>query len=183
MSRRSRRIAIGVAAVVLLQVAAFALYLRVEGDRGDKEQFRIEVLRGDILAPNILLERSDGTRVSLHAIGGNLRLVHFWATWCPPCVDELPGLRATSDELAGKGLTLIAVSMDENWDVIRSFFAGEVPPNIYRAVHSEAHKKFDVATLPDTYLVPSNGRLRVRYGGARNWRSQGAKQHLRAALR
>ena len=150
MSNRRRRIAIGVAAVALLQIAAIALYLRVEDDRGAKETFRFEKLRGDVLAPNILLERPDGTRVSLHAIGGNLRLVHFWATWCPPCVEELPGLLATSDELAGDGLTLIAVSMDENWDVIRSFFAGDVPRNIYRAVHREAYKKFEATAQRST---------------------------------
>lgn len=185
LSKPKRRIAIGVASLVLLQVVAIAIYLRVEGERSAKaeKEFRFEELRGDNLAPDILLERSDGTRMSLQAVGGEVRLVHFWATWCPPCVDELPGLLTTSRKLSSEGLTLVAISMDDDWDVIRSFFAGNVPAGVYRAVDKNAHRRFDVATLPDTYLVPLNGRLRLRYGGARDWLSNSAQEHLRDQIR
>jgi thiol-disulfide isomerase/thioredoxin len=185
LSERKRRIAIGVASLVLLQVAAIAIYRSVEGERSTKaeKEFRFEELRGDTLAPDILLERADGTRISLQAVGGDVRLVHFWATWCPPCVDELPGLLATSRKLSAEGLTLIAISMDEDWDVIRSFFSGNVPAGVYRAVDENAHQEFEIATLPDTYLVPLNGRLQLRYGGARHWMSAAAQEHLRAQIR
>jgi thiol-disulfide isomerase/thioredoxin len=184
LSERKRRIAIGVALLALLQVAAIAIYRGVEGKRSTAtaETFRFEELSGDALAPDILLERSDGTRTSLQALGGGVRLVHFWATWCPPCVDELPGLFTTSRKLSAEGLTLIAISMDDDWDVIRTFFSGEVPAGIYRAVDKDAYREFDVATLPDSYLVPRNGRLQLRYGGARDWLSAVAQEHLRDQL-
>ena len=181
---RKRRLAIGVVLLALLQVAAIAIYRSVEGERSTKAEkdFRFEELRGDTLAPDILLERADGTRMSLQAVGGDVRLVHFWATWCPPCVDELPGLLATAHKLAPEGLTLIAISMDDDWDVIRSFFSGNVPLGVYRAVDENAHQDFDIVTLPDTYLVPLNGHLQLRYGGARNWQSAAARKHLRDQL-
>ena len=184
MSERSRRILIGVVALAVLQAAVIAIYLRVDGERSTSagEAFRFEELDGTTLAPDMLLERSDGTRIPLQALRGGVRLVHFWATWCPPCVDELPGLLATAHKLAPDGLTLIAISMDDDWAVIRSFFSGHVPANVYRAVDKDAYRSYDVAALPDTYLVPGNGRLTLRYGGARDWLSAAALEHLRRQL-
>lgn len=182
MSRR-RRLALGIAAVVAIQGAALGIYLAVERARGSGSAFRVETLAGDTQAPNILLERADGTRVSLHDIDGRVRLVHFWATWCPPCVDELPGLLATSGELAAQGLSLVAISMDDDWAAIRRFFRGNVPTNIYRAVDHRAHQRYDIVSLPDTYLVPRDGRLLFRYGGARDWQSAAAGAHLAQQLR
>ena len=185
LSERNRRIAVGVALLALLQFAAIAVYCRVEGERSTAavRTFRFEQLEGDKLAPDILLERADGTRISLQSLGNGVRLVHFWATWCPPCVDELPGLLATSRTLSAEGLILIAISMDDDWHVIRSFFSDNVPAGVYRAVDKNAFRNFDVATLPDTYLVARNSRLQMRYGGARDWLSVAAREHLRRQLR
>lgn len=184
MSKRSVRIVIGVASMILLQVLAIALYRGIEEERqaDPQKQFRFETLRLGIPLPDILLEREDGTRISLRALGNDVRLVHFWATWCPPCVDELPGLLSTARELSPKGLTLVAISMDEDWDSIRAFFADKIPSEIYRAVDVDAYHEFDIATLPDTYLSSRNHRLRLRYGGARDWMSPVAREHLSAQL-
>ncbi len=182
---RRRRIVIGLAALVAIQGVAVGIYLAVQRSRGESEPnaFRVERLRGDVGAPDIVLERADGTRLSVHDLGGQVRLVHFWATWCPPCVEELPGLLATSRELSDHGLTLVAISMDDDWTKIRSFFGGAVAPEVYRAVDPKAHEKYDIVSLPDTYLVTRDSRLQLRYGGARDWRSRAARSHLREQLR
>lgn len=184
-SERRRRILIGLAALVAIQAAAVGIYLAVQRSRGESEPtaFRVEQLRGDLGAPDIVLERADGTRLSIHDLDAKFRLVHFWATWCPPCVEELPGLLATSRELSERGLTLVAISMDEDWSEIRSFFGGDVPPEVYRAVDPNAHEKYDIVSLPDTYLVRRDGRLQLRYGGARDWQTPAAQTHLDQQLR
>lgn len=183
MSSRSRALAV-IAALLGAQAAAIGIYFAVERARRPAgAEFRVEQLRGDVRAPNILLERLDGTRVSIHELDGRVRLVHFWATWCPPCVEELPGLLATSRALGDRGLELIAISMDDDWNVIRSFFDGEIPAEIYRAVEGSAHRRYDIVSLPDTYLVPRDGYLLLRYDGARDWRSAAAKAHLTSLLR
>lgn len=182
---RLRRIVVAVAVLVGIQAAAVGIYFAVQRSRRDfePERFRVERLRGETDAPNIALERVDGTRVSIHDLGGKVRLVHFWATWCAPCVKELPGLLATSRELADRGLALIAVSMDDDWSAIRSFFEGDVPAEVYRALDPEAHRSYDIVGLPDTYLVGPDGRLELRYGGARDWRDRAAREHLETRLR
>ena len=179
-----RKIVVTVAVLAAIQAAAVGIYYAVQRPRAKEPAgFRVEKLRGDARAPNLLLERADGRRLSINDVGSGVRLVHFWATWCPPCVDELPGLLATSRELAGSGLTLVAISMDDDWAAIRSFFDGEVPVEVYRAVDPDANAQYDVVSLPDTYLVSPGGRMRFRYGGARNWRSRDAIEHLAAQLR
>ena len=184
-NNRRRNIAIGIGVLVAVQAAAIALYFTIERDGGAKSDvpFRVERLGDDTPAPDIALERADGSRLSVHAVGGPVRLVHFWATWCPPCVDELPGLLATSRELASRGLTLIAISMDDDWPAIREFFDGDIPAEVYRAVDNDAHKRYDVYSLPDTYLVRQQAQLLLRYGGARDWRGPAAREHLILQLR
>jgi thiol-disulfide isomerase/thioredoxin len=180
-----RRVIVAVAALVGIQAAAVGVYLAVERGRTADvaAPFRVEQLSGEAPAPNILLEREDGTRISVHQLGGNVRLVHFWATWCPPCVDELPGLLATSRELADRGLTLAAISMDADWSAIRAFFEGDVPAEVYRSVDPDAHRQYDIVSLPDTYLMGPRARLLLRYGGARSWTDPKARAHLDARLR
>jgi thiol-disulfide isomerase/thioredoxin len=176
---------VALAALAGIQAAAVGIYLAVERDRtGDgAPPFRVERVPGEVEAPDILLEREDGTRLSVRQLGGSVRLIHFWATWCPPCVDELPGLLATSRDLAGRGLTLVAISMDDDWAAIRSFFDGDVPREVYRAVDPDAHERYDIVSLPDTYLVDARDRLLVRYGGARRWADREARDHLSSWLR
>jgi hypothetical protein len=85
---------------------------------------------------------------------------------------------ATARRFQKDGLVLLAVSMDEDWPIVRDYFGGEVPPEVVRAVTPRAHHRYDVFTLPDTYLVSRDGRLVRRYGGARDWRSAVAADHL-----
>lgn len=182
-SSKRHRAVIAVSVIVALQLAAVGIYWTVSERRSmSAAGFRVERLSGNVPAPDMLLEREGGARISVHATGGKVRLVHFWATWCPPCVKELPGLLATSRALADSGLSLVAVSMDDDWETIRRFFDGNVPPEVYRAVDGNAQKRYDVYSLPDTYLVPNDGRLKLRYGGARDWRSEAAREHLRSMV-
>jgi len=183
MSRRRTIIAAALAAVTV-QAAAFGVYKIVEGHRSAAtgERFPVEVLAGDRAAPDLVVERPDGTRATLSDQRGRPVLVHFWATWCPPCIEELPGLIEAGRRLEGQGLVVLAVSMDDSWPSVRAFFHGEVPREVVRAVDPEASHQYDVSALPDTYLVSASGRLLTRYGGARPWRSRAAMTHLEKTL-
>jgi peroxiredoxin len=64
-------------------------------------------------APDFDLQRTDGTRVRLADLRGRWVLLDFWATWCPPCVDEIPELNAVWKRVSGRGVELLAVSVDE----------------------------------------------------------------------
>src|SRR5574337_650162 len=64
-------------------------------------------------APEFRLQAQDGRLVSLSEFRGKVVMVHFWATWCPPCVEEIPTLDKLYHELAAKDFVMLAVNVDE----------------------------------------------------------------------
>lgn len=91
-------------------------------------------------------------------------LLHIWATWCPPCRDELPALLAFA---ADAPIATLAVATDPDWQAIRAFVPGGAPA-LRRADARAVADRLGVDTLPVTFVV-SGGRLRARIDGARDW--------------
>lgn len=102
-------------------------------------------------------------------------LVVLWATWCPPCVEELPGLRALARDPPA-GLAVVTFGEDEDEGAVRAFFGGAPPPELgYRAdAERRAASALGVDTLPAAFLVV-DGRLLARFAGPRDWSSRGMR--------
>ena len=177
-----RRIWIGIGVLVAVQAAAIGVYRLKQGGRTESAPFTSETLDAKP-APALAFAREHGDSATLADLRGKSVMVHFWATWCEPCRDELPGLLTLTSELAATGrFELVAVAVDDDWEAIRRFFAGSIPRPIVRPDAAEVHRRFGASTLPDTYLVDARGRLVVRYAGSRDWRTPGAREHLVHAL-
>ena len=183
--RRRRRVVAVVSTIVALQAGLWLLYRAAHDRRSgrDATRFTAEVLDGTQAAPEIELVRADGSSLSIAKLRGRPVLVHFWATWCPPCREELPGLIEAARRFGDEGLVLLAVTVDDDWAAVTRFFAGAPPAEVVRPHPPDAHHLYDVFTLPDTYLISRDGRLVLRYGGARDWRSPAAGRHLAEILR
>ena len=182
--QRWRRPYFQVVGVVLALAAAQGLivvvYQWVSQSRGVTKEpaFRYERLSGKP-APDLLLLRPDGSSLRLADLRGKPVLLHFWATWCPPCKKELPGLL----ELGRDGqFEVVAVTLDEDWAEVRSFFGGEIPSEVLQDRSGHSAMKYDVSTLPDTYLLATDGTLLLRFGGARNWRARAARDLLESHI-
>lgn len=173
-----------VLALVASQGLVVLVFRWVEHDRATTKEstFRSERLPR-AAAPDLILSSPDGSSRRLADLRGKPVLLHFWATWCPPCKEELPGLLEIGRELARAGdLQLVALSMDQDWVAVREFFNGEIPPEVMRDGAGSAADRYDVSTLPDTYLIGADGSMRLRFGGAREWRTELARDALRQAL-
>ena len=166
-----------VLAIVALQAAAVLVYLRAERGRRSTAPFTATALAGTA-APALLVERADGGELDPARGVRGVRLVHFWATWCVPCREELPALLARAGVVPG--LELIAVSVDDDWAAVRAFFPAGVPPAIARARARDAHHAYGARALPDTYVVTADGRVVERIAGARDWTAAPATAYLRA---
>jgi len=176
---RLRRVGLTAAVLLCVQGAAVAVYLGIEARRRSREsaRFRAERLRGTLRAPDMELARPDGSVVHLSDLRGKTVLLHFWATWCPPCREELPGLLKLGRDLGrADRFVLIAVTVDEDWDTVRAFLGGEIPPTVLKDGSGSGYNRYDISTLPDTYLVAPDGALTLRFGGAREWQSAGARE-------
>ena len=175
--KRSTRIAAIAGALVLAQALAVWLYLRIERGRRVEAPFTVATLPGSA-APPLIVERRDGSAFDVAQPAGRVRIVHFWATWCVPCRTELPELLRRVREVPG--IELVAVSVDDDWDVVRSYFPAGPPDEVVRSRDPEAHRRYGTQGLPDSYVLSSAGRLMERIAGAREWSRPSALRYLRA---
>jgi thioredoxin-like negative regulator of GroEL len=123
------------------------------------------------------------TRVSGPAPAGlptrtPVTLVVFWATWCPPCREEVIPLRALARDPPG-GLSIVTFGLDESEATVRDYFGGEVPREL--GYHPDPERRtasaFGVDVLPAAFLV-IEGRLVGRFAGAPDWNSRGMRRLL-----
>ena len=102
-------------------------------------------------------------------------LVHFWATWCAPCVEELPALVNASDSLKKNGVDVLLISVDAaGVSKVPPFLSRHGISNtvIYWDPRSELMKKFGISILPTTVAINSKGQEIGRATGAVNWADQ-----------
>ncbi|MBI4510845.1 MAG: TlpA family protein disulfide reductase [Deltaproteobacteria bacterium] len=182
--RRHIRLLGIVVAVAAAQGLVLLVYRWVEHGRRDAKESTFQYERSPTKpAADLVLLHPDGSSRKLAELRGKPILLHFWATWCPPCKEELPGLLELGRELAREGeLELIALTVDRDWAVVREFFGGEIPPEVMRDGAGSAALGYEVSNLPDTYLLGADGSIRLRFGGARNWRTKLASDTLRKEL-
>lgn len=115
--------------------------------------------------PSLSLRAGNGDRIELKGIR-RPTLVHFWATWCPPCRTELPALLALPE---AHPVDVVAVALDRDWADVERFLEGRDSSRVFLAGSAEIERALNVRTLPVTYLVEPGGKLRLRFDGARDW--------------
>lgn len=167
----------GILAIVAVQVALLFLYQRVERDRAGGD-VPISLERRSEPANDIVVERPDGSILTLPARSDRYRLVHFWATWCPPCVKEIPSLLRLARRDPSR-LRVWAVSADMRWEDVRGFFGGEVPDHVTRDPTGDAARAYSVRQLPDTYLVDPRGQVIARFATRQEWDAEEMRVTLR----
>jgi peroxiredoxin len=112
-------------------------------------------------APDFTLPDATGNRVTLSALRGQVVLLNFWATWCPPCNAEIPLLGELQERYRASGLVVLGVSMDEHgWTSVRpwlSMRAVRYPMMIGDSRVAESYG--GVKSLPTTFLIARDGRI------------------------
>jgi peroxiredoxin len=127
-----------------------------------------ESLRGG-LAPDFQLPDASGRQVSLRGQLGHPVLLNFWATWCPPCVDEVPSLEDLARRIDGSDLRLLAVSVDDDWGAIRRFFLKGSQIGVLLDVSHDVPKTFGTEKYPESFLIDATGHARYYFINKRDW--------------
>lgn len=130
----------------------------------------------------VTLPDLEGRQVALHEMGGQVVLVHFWATWCPPCIEELPSLQALRESHRDAGLEVIAVAADSRKAVLDFIerFPFELPVVI--DAYGDAMHAYRVRGLPTTIVLDRNGSILGRAIGQIDWEDPGVIQRLESLL-
>ena len=145
-------------AVNFLQAAGGrARSMRAEACRSLGPQPMIKVQPGQE-APDFDLTDASGKKWSLRSLQGKPVLLNFWATWCAPCVEEVPSLENLAKR-SGDRLTVLAVSLDEDWETVKKFFPKGTGLSVLLDTSKEIPKKFGTDKYPETFLIDSQGRL------------------------
>ncbi len=124
-------------------------------------------------APDLAFTTRDGQKVSLANFRGRFALVNFWATWCGPCVHEMPSLDRLQARL-GDHLAILAISEDRSGgDVVEPFLAklGLTRLPVYLDPKTAGQQAFAMRGLPTTFLIDPRGRIIGELEGAAEWDS------------
>ena len=128
------------------------------------------------MSPDVMLKALDGQNHSLTQHAGKLVLVNFWATWCQPCIREMPSMERLYARYKPQGLEIVAISLDQgNEQEVRDFAAKyKLTFPIVLDPEHKAKALYKVRGLPTTYLVDRKGQV-AGYGvGPREWDSEAA---------
>lgn len=112
------------------------------------------------------LQDMSGKTVKLSDYKGKVVLLEFWATWCPPCRESVPGLEKLHKAYKGKGLVVLALSLDQgNWDEVKSFIAHQGITYAVLQATDEVTADYQVRSIPMTLVVNKEGKIAKRYLG------------------
>ena len=126
----------------------------------------IRKLGVDATAPDFTLKTFDGTPVSLKDLRGKRVLINFWASWCPPCLQETPDLVAAYNELGDSGVVFVGIGTQDDSDKLKKFAAdNKVDYTILEDLQGSVSDAYSVLGLPTTVLVDSKGIVRKVFTG------------------
>jgi len=156
--------------VLLLAAAAAAVVFWPRGD-GTKE------------APGGFLIDAGGRPVPIGSRMAPVTLVHFWATWCPPCMTEIPSLNRLSDDFGEyRGdFTILMVSVADDMSRVETFVGDRLSSVLYDPSWEVAHR-YGTRKLPETYLVV-HGTVVERWIGAQDWSDPDVRETILEAVK
>ncbi|QWR77512.1 peroxiredoxin family protein [Candidatus Magnetomonas plexicatena] len=120
-------------------------------------------------APNFEMQSINGNTVSLSSIKGKVVLLNFWATWCPPCKEEMPSMDALYKMFKNDNFVVLAATSNSSSDVKKFAQKNHVSFQFLLDPKNKIAKSFKVYMLPVTFLISKEGVIVKKYIGAQNW--------------
>jgi cytochrome c biogenesis protein CcmG/thiol:disulfide interchange protein DsbE len=148
-----------------------------------KDSFEDRVVTVGDKAPNFSIKTDKGRTVSVSDFGGKVLVLNFWATWCPPCIEEIPSLDQFAATMKDSGVVVLAVSVDKNEKAYRSFLQRNRPA-FETARDPDANISSDYGTYkwPETYVIDKNGKVVQKLISNQNWMDPQLVNGIKALL-
>jgi len=154
-------------------VVLLTIFLLAGCDNSTSEQPLTKVNPESKLAADFTLTNMQGEQVSLSQYRGKVVILNFWATWCPPCREEMPSMERLYQKYKDQGLVILAVSADENGKKAVSQFLQKTPYSFPILLDSDnvAQNAYGVFRFPESFIIDRNGMVIKRIIGGRDWLS------------
>jgi cytochrome c biogenesis protein CcmG, thiol:disulfide interchange protein DsbE len=129
-------------------------------------------------APDFTVQDTDHT-VTLSQLKGQIVVLNFWATWCPPCIEEMPSLVQMQQRMKAKGVTVLAVSVDADGSAYRQFLKDHnVNLLSVRDPDQKSNGLYGTSKFPETYIIDRSGVIRRKFIGAVDWTEPDVIEYL-----
>jgi peroxiredoxin len=163
-------IIIGVGIIVLLQTK----------DSSFNPTGKPRLVKG-VPAPNFTLPGLDGKMVSLNDYKGKVVLLNIWATWCPPCVDEMPSMEKLHQELKSEAFEILAVSIDVLGakEVIPFMKKHKLSFPALTDTKGAIKSLYQTTGVPESFIIDKDGIVVEKIMGPRDWATPGAIHYFR----
>ncbi|MGH7928304.1 MAG: TlpA family protein disulfide reductase [Candidatus Binatia bacterium] len=184
----------GTLIIAALIVAALAFY-SLKGGFSQKEQspaavvqdttnkLKIEILKTPTTASEFDLKDPAGKQISLSELAGKVVFLNFWATWCLPCIEEMPAMEKLHQKLEKDGLVILAVNFQEGPERVKEFFTKH---NLtFTALldrDGKVSEAYQAWALPVSVLINKRGEIAGRAMGVKDWYSDEALELFRKLL-
>ncbi len=151
------------------------LLLSVSGcDRPSADSPELSSAGGSLVgnpAPDIATVDMQGNKVTLSQYRGKVVILNFWATWCPPCREEMPSMEALHKALSDKGLVMLAVNVEENGKDAVGEFLKKTPYSFPILLDEDAaiQNTYKVFRFPESFIIDKNGVVVEKIIGGRDW--------------
>lgn len=136
--------------------------------------------------PEFVFKTSFDKEIALDDLKGQWIVLNFWATWCPPCLVEMPSLQAMQDAFSGQGIKVVAVSLDRGMDgeKLRAFMTDKNfgPVAAYYDPQGGVMRQLSLRGLPSTLILAPDGRAIGIFEGDADWMSEDVRAFITSLL-
>ncbi len=121
-------------------------------------------------APAFVLRLEDGRTVRNQDLVGKVVVLNLWASWCAPCIDEIPSLERLRKQLAGADVWIVGVSVDRTWEEVRKVVS-QTGAHFDMALDPDQNvaRAFGTSKFPETYILDKNGKVVRKLIGVQIW--------------
>lgn len=173
----------GQSSLSFLRVALVALWIVTTAcsvpENSESEDVSGPAVEGR-LAPQFSVKDRSGQLHSLNDFRGKVVLVNFWATWCPPCIEEMPSMDSLQKTLDQEKFSIIAISVDDSWDSVDTFIkSSDLDLNIYSDFEGKVAKLYGTHKVPETYILNKEGIVVRKILGEIDWTSPKVLSYLK----
>ena len=161
-------------AIALLLVALVAVIYR---------SFHERIVGVGDSAPDFSVVADNGRTVSLENFGGRLLILNFWATWCPPCIQEMPSLDELQKRFKDSGVVVLGLSVDKNEKDYRNLLSkANVSFLTARDPENRINQEYGTFKFPETYIISKDGKVIQKIIGPANWTDDNMVGYVRSLL-
>jgi cytochrome c biogenesis protein CcmG/thiol:disulfide interchange protein DsbE len=123
----------------------------------------------------------NGKQMQLSDLRGKIVVLNFWATWCPPCVDETPSLIALQKEIAPHNATVLGVSVDDDSQAYHQFLQDhKIDFPTFRDPSEKIAAEYGTHMWPETYVIGRDGRIVRKFIGEQDWTSPAMTSYIQS---